>query len=176
MLLQQCCTSFIGISGQRCKDPTVLQTDDICMLEKKQCVVAAIWWSEVIQLTIDLNGYHIHDNHKANSATKKVYHQLMIWFKNKYVFLSAYTKVPSFNKLFNMFMDYILYDVILTMDGLEVSVSSLENKASSCCMTAGGGSTNTGCRQDSVESWTPWSGHDNASNSRDRSWKDAHKL
>lgn len=57
------------------------------------------------------------------------------------------------------------------MEGLEVSVSSLETRASSCCMRAGGGSVRTGRRQDSVDSWTPRSGQDSASKSRDRSWK-----
>lgn len=61
-------------------------------------------------------------------------------------------------------------DLSLTMTGLEVRASSLLTKASSCCMSAGGGSTRTGSRQDRVESWTHRSGHDKASNSRDRSW------
>lgn len=61
-------------------------------------------------------------------------------------------------------------DISLTMARLDVRASSLLTKASSCCMSAAGGSTRTGSRQDKVDSWTPWSGHDRASNSRDRSW------
>lgn len=61
-------------------------------------------------------------------------------------------------------------DVSLTMAGLEVRASSLLIKASSCWMSAGGGSMRTGSRQDRVDSWTPWSGQDKASRSRDRSW------
>lgn len=56
------------------------------------------------------------------------------------------------------------------MAGLEVRASSLLTKASSCCMRTDGGFMRTGCRQDRVDSWTPWSGYVKASNSRDRSW------
>lgn len=66
--------------------------------------------------------------------------------------------------------------ISLTMAGLEVRASSLLIRASSCCMSAGGGSMRTGSRQDSVDSWTPWSGHDKASNSRDRSWMGTENL
>lgn len=59
--------------------------------------------------------------------------------------------------------------ILTSMAGLEWRASSLLIKASSCWMSAGGGSMRTGSRQDRVDSWTPWSGHDSASNSRDRS-------
>lgn len=65
--------------------------------------------------------------------------------------------------------DPLRCDMSLTMAGLEVRARSLLTKASSCWMSAGGGSMRTGSRQDRVDSWTPWLGHDKASNSRDRS-------
>ena len=65
-----------------------------------------------------------------------------------------------------------MHHPLLTMVELQVRASSRVTRASSCWMRAGGGSARTGSRQDMVDSWTPWSGHDSASSSRDRSWKD----
>lgn len=64
----------------------------------------------------------------------------------------------------------------LTMAGLELRASNLLTKASSCWMRAGGGSARTGSKQDRVDRWTPCSGHDKASSSRDNSCsKDLHQ-
>lgn len=55
------------------------------------------------------------------------------------------------------------------MVGLVVSASVRPTSTSSWVMRVEGGSRRTGCKQDRVETCTPWSGHDRASSRRGKS-------